>query len=273
MKIIALIVCVVLILIAYAMVSGKSRNLLTEEEAKQIVRVFEGDPNLELKGQGLESDTLNPFYPKDKPYYSYDLDSLEKPDPKGSWEVDARSGTVVSVSYWDRFPEKERDKPSGSYTKPQCQKTAAEYARATYAGFDKAGFRLQAARWGGDGWEFGWQQIVEYGAFSPNFIKIAVSATSGRIQSYSSTYYPVLRPKRPPEIGKDKAVTIAAKASSIAKLDSYDQPSLHVDYSTLYWLMRVVGKSAKGRWIDALVEVDAYSGSVREAVLAPIPRR
>ena len=158
---------------------------------------------------------------------------------------------------------KKSETPYGSHTKAECQKIALDFARQKYPGFDKAGFRLLVARWDENGWVFGREQFIAYGAVTPNVVNINVSSETGQIQEYCGTRYPVFSPKRPPAVSAAKATALAAKSAGIVNVIGDGNPQLNASYSTLYWRLMVLGKDSKGNILEPGVEVDAYSGAIR----------
>ncbi len=251
---------VVLSILLFAAVARCSSQDITKSQATDAVKTFEGDQNLQLSASGIES-VEDPLSASGSQRY-YFVKGVATPSPRTYWRVDAGTGEVLSALYGTRFPSTDSDTPYGSYTQAQCRDIALAYAQAKYDSFDTMGFQLTADRWDGGGWIFGWEQIIAYGARTSNFVRIDVSSTTGLIQSYGSSRYPVYSPQQAPTVSSQQAVQLAADGADIVTLDSNDQPDLEATGTSLVWSVHVVGEDAQDNCLDVFVELDAYSGDI-----------
>lgn len=237
----------------------KSQSLLTETQAKDAVRSFEDDQTLVVMTFGLETEE-NPFTVSGTRQL-FSVKEIAEPDTRTYWSVDATTGEVYSVLHGARIPTTDTETPFGSYTQTQCQSIAPQFAQDKYNDFGNSGFQLAASQWTGHGWGFGWRQYSSYGAVTPNIVNVDVSSTTGLVQSYGSSRFPVYAPQQAPSITSQQAVQLAAQSAGIATLDSNDTPQLNASRTTLFWRTNVVGEDSSNNCIDVAVDIDAYSGN------------
>lgn len=243
---------------------GAGQDLISPEQAKEAVRVFEGDPNLEFETIELDTEddpeflkVLPPEIPQ--PWW-YDLEASDG----RKWEVDARTGEVTWAYYPDAKPNVRSENPFGPLTKEECRQIAENFARAKYAGFDDMNFELKE-RWTGQGWEFEWRQKLAYGALGGNSVKVEVNPADGRIQVYHALRVKQQQPRQP-KITREQAIEIAKQALGLVEIEGVETNLVATPAGNARWSVPMGGKLASGDYLGGIVYIDAETGSVLDIV-------
>jgi len=244
-----------------------SQEIITLEQAKSSVRTFESDQSLEFwYAQYREYECLlDEQECLQIPQWSIDLGSYDlragEPSADCFWSVDAATGEVTFAYYGFAAPEMSTDVPPGPLSQADCRQIAQRFANAKYADFATMGFQLAVERWDGFLWRFEWEQIVAYGAVTPNSVTVEVSPEDGAIGSYSSSRIPTPVPSAP-QISDQQAIDIAKTDAGIVTLEYAETPTLGVDPDNTYWGLDVRGLDVNGEYVAYAVGVDAVSGAV-----------
>lgn len=246
--------CCMLITLAAGGCNGQ--GAITPEQAMAAVRAFEGDNTLQLSCSELQDFNEGSEWERER-YYDVD----ETQSDRASWTVDAMTGEVTGVIYYDSRPEVRPDQPVGPLTQQQCLQVAEAFARVKYDGFDTMGFQLDSSRWDDGGWEFNWNQRVAYDAWTPNGITVSVSPIDGRIQDYGSSRIPAPTPQEP-QITAEQAVDSVKTAAGIVTLYEDPEAILFVDPDGTWWTFQIVGADAQGRGRLYAATVNAVSGEI-----------
>jgi len=227
------------------------QTTITPEQALDAVRVFEGNPVLQLQNWELKEDEWN-----DVPYY--DIDAVET--LRSSWTVDALTGEVTAAVYYDALMEEGSDEPSGPLTQDQCRQMALDYARSKYSGLDTMGFELHDQDWEGNGWRFVWNQRVAYGAWTSNAVAVYINPVDGAIGAYISNRVPTPVPDEP-QITAQQAIDTVKVATGIVTVYSAE-PSLGVGPDGTCWTFEIQGGDAQGAYLIYSAGVNAVTGEI-----------
>lgn len=242
-------------------VQTAGQDLISPEQAKEAVRAFEGDPNLQFKTVKLETfeeEEIPPGLPPGFPLpYWYELEAQDR----RRWDVDARTGEVDYAYYPDAYPGFRSEEPLGPLTKEDCRQIAENFARSKYAGFDDMNFELRWEYWTGEGWDFEWRQKLEYGAWGVNNVMMEVSPIDGRIQVYRSGRVEQ-KPVRQPKITAEQAIEIAKQALRLATLYGSETNLCASPDGSVYWEVVIGGELASGDYKGGIVSVNAETGDV-----------
>lgn len=236
-----------------------SKKFISKNDAINAVRTFEGDQNLHLKVDIIEKYEEGPEWNHD---YFYPVDLIAKPDPEHSWEVNAITGEVNYASYYDRIPKKETKTPYGKFTQTQCRQIALNFIKSKYHDFDEMGFQLVRKKWDGNGWSFHWNQLLQNGAITDNFINIAINSDTGLVQDYVSERYKISKSKTPPKLTPQQAVKSAVKKLGITSALTYDKPIFLANPDVFYYMFKIEGKNIKNEWQNGICEINANTGVI-----------
>lgn len=258
--------CLLLVFAVCAVLAGITPpaygdQFITVEQAKQAVRQFEGNPNLQFAEPiRLEHDTSGPAW-SHRSWYE-----LSSTDPKGMewWFVDARTGEVTVAHYDREFPEVWWDRPpAGSLSKEQCRQIAEQFARAKYRGFDQMNLELVREEFEMSGWLFEWREKKALGMIAINGVEVQVNPVNGHIQSYSSDRLGSSLPPQTPQVSREQAIEIAKQALGIVEVDWLEEPELLADpMGGVYWSFALGGGDAQGKYKGYAIIIDAVSGQV-----------
>jgi len=237
-------------------------QLISKEQAKQAVYTFESDNSLKFQKFELEEECDGPEWSH---AYTYSLIHADYPEPDRSWIVDALSGEVIWAYYGDRIPDQESAVPIGPLTEEQCRQIAEQFARTKYREFDTMGFQLGSSEWTGTGWSFEWEQIVTYGARTPNLVTVDVNPVDGSIQVYSAHRFPTPSP-REPQITPQQAIDLARQSTAIVTVTFVSDPCLSADPDgSVWWGLEIQGLDAQGVELSYAVLLNAETGEVIES--------
>lgn len=236
---------------------GCTAQYITEEQARESVRAFEGDYSLQFSDMEFRERTDGPAWNHDA---WFTLRSGSYPDD-AVHIVDASTGEVTQAAY-DLTPFESVEVPLGPLTQEDCRQIAEAYARTKYSGFDSMTFHLAKHIWDYTGWRYEWEQTLEYGALSYNYILVQVNPVDGSIEFYRSSRVPVT-PVRPPQVTSAQATEIARQAAGIVTITSVAPPMLrgNPDGSSC-WRVEITGVDSECYELELIVLVDAETGEV-----------
>lgn len=236
-------------------VQGVGQNLISPEQAKEAVRAFEGDPSLEFKTVKLETDTML------LPEVWYELEA----NNGRAWVVDAKTGEVTWAYYPEAIPHIRTEEPFGPLTKEECYKIAENFARAKYVGFDNMNFKLFDERWTGQGWEFQWDQKLDYEAIGCNFVRIEINPANGRIQVYQALRVEQ-QPLKQPKIIEEQAINIAKQTLKLKTVYRSESILTATPDGRVIWEVAIRGEIESGDYKGGIVYIDAETGEVLDLV-------
>lgn len=256
--------CFLCIFAVCAMFAGitppaRADQFITVEQAKQAVRQFEGNPNLQFAEPiRLEHDTSGPAWSHQSWY------ELSSTDRNSMWSVDARTGEVTYADHDREYPEVWWEQPpAGSLSKEQCRQIAEQFARAKYRGFDQMNLELVREEFNLSGWIFEWREKKAFGAIAINGVEVQVNPVTGRIQRYSSDRLGSSLPSQTPQVSREQAIEIAKQALGIVDVDWIEEPELLTDpMGGVYWSFALGGGDAQGKYKGYAIIIDAVSGQV-----------
>ncbi len=254
MKHVGLVILAVLLLFAPS-TCGAAR--IAEEQAAEAVRAFEGDPNLQFWRIEVYEQNEGPSWSH---FANYTLEAGTHDNPIADYSVDTTTGEVnVTYRLRGQHPIKEA---AETLTKEQCKQTAEAFARAKYQGFESMGFSLKTELLDEGTWRFRWQQVLDYGAMSMNYVEVEIRAADGRVSSYDTARYPVVRPQEP-LISSEQAVRTAMHSAGITDMTEVPETALRVDpIGTTFWTIYIQGLNAEGFDVCYYADVDAGTGEV-----------
>lgn len=246
-------------------------KFLTRYQAEQAIRHFEGSPDVRFTDADTDEDVSGPAWSQRGWFTLKETVATHK---ERSWQVDATSGEVLAASYGDNNPTSPTPRPFGPLTRAQCLEIAETFVRTKYADFDAMNFKLDeqddADSWTGYGWSFSWHQEVEYGAVTPNYLKVEVNPRDGHVESYESRRFVTPKPSAP-KFTVAEAVTRAKSATGIVTQDSVGETILIADPDRTYWHMTVSGVDRQGKHRCYVAEIDAQTGDLAGKCDAPLP--
>lgn len=251
---------------------NNSHKIITQEEAMNSIRKFEGDQSLKFKALPFQK------YEKGVEKYFVEFYPFELLSSSGLvryWEVNTNTGEVNYVNYGDMASSKESIKPYGNYTLIQCKQIALKFIQDKYYNFDNMGFKISSEKWDRNSWQFSWSQYLQNGAVSINFINIGVNPDLGQVEWYVSERYTLPSfTSKPPKLSPQEALKLAVKMLGITSFLTHNQPKLRANPDDLYYYFSIEGKNAKGKWKSGLCSIDANSGAILsfdEVIIPPNP--
>lgn len=236
-----------------------SLQFISQDAAMNAVKQFEADESLQLAVDSL--DKIEGYSEWEHEYF-YTVNLIATPDPGYSWEVNAITGEVFFVSYSDREPEEYVEVPNGNYTQAQCRQIALEFIEDKYADFNNMGFQLVNEEWDGFGWSFGWNQFLQNGAETSNFINININSISGMVKYYNGTRLQILPSSSSPQLTPQQVLDIAVQYFGITSQLTNEEPSLRANPEGLFFTFEVKGMDANDEWQEGLFEIDANNGNI-----------
>lgn len=245
--------------LCWLLVAGQAvaQQIISSEQAKESVRTFENNANLQFKGEPeLGEDTSGPAWSHRS---WYDLESTQG----DNYMVDARTGEVLGVSYEGRSNNVPLDHPPGPLAKEDCLQIAHDFARAKYRDFDAMGLTLTKSEWdGNDGWVFEFTQKLAFGIQTLNSCTVAVRPQDGQIVTYEAVRVGTPAPRQP-QITAEQALERAKQATGIEQVDWSEEATLVADpLGNVYWGLALGGGDANGQYRGYAVVINAETGAV-----------
>lgn len=233
---------------------------MTEEQAAEAVRAFEGDPKLEFWRIEVYEQNEGPSWSH---FANYTVEAGNYDNPIADYSVDTTTGEVNGVTYhlWKQHPITET---AETCSKEQCEQTAEAFAKAKYRDFDSMSFRLKTDQLDEGTWHFRWQQVLDYGAISMNYVDVDIRAADGRVSGYGTARYPVIRPQEP-VVSSEQAVRTAMRDAGITDMTEVAETALRVDpVGATYWEVYIQGLNSEGFDVCYHVRVESQTGEVLE---------
>lgn len=248
---------------------GMTEEIITPEQAKEAVRAFEGKADMEFYEVRLDKYVSgDPAWGDEVRYF------LEDKDRKGYWKVNAFTGEVQGVTYYDAYPDVWHEEPVGPLTKEQCLQIAERFVRAKYRDFDRMNLLLSEewTSWTGRGWYFKWKQRLRWGIIGPNGVEVEVNPTSGQIQRYSASRYENIPQPKEPRLTREQAIEKAKEVGRLVEVRKVDRPVLFANpKGDVFWTMAMEGIDAEGKYRAYTVLLNARTGEILDVSYAIVP--
>lgn len=247
---------------------------ITVGEAKQSIRSFEGDPNLELPEP---KDKTNPDAYIAKYYYRFEL-----PDGR-EYKVDKETGWVFAASYPNS------DQGGVTISEEEAVQIACNFLIRRSVIYQKISKRMiieiEDGHFSNSYCINFIEKIPENGAYTYNQIEVDIDSQNGRIIHFSQTWERMPHPNRnkQPVFSAEEAANKLAAYFGFNAWDFDEEPKLFAlagdcapfnwDSSGLVWVLDIVGDRGKGVYgvVDALwgsiLMTDTY-----KAILSPYPK-
>ena len=236
--------------------SGAQR--ITEEQAAAAVRAFEGDPKLEFWRIEIHEQKEGPSWSH---FANYFLEAGTYDNPIADYYVYTTTGEINGVTYRLRKQQPIKE-TAESCSKEQCRQTARAFAATKYQGCESMGFSLKTEQLDEGIWSFRWQQVLDYGATSMNYVEVKIRAADGRVSGYDAARYPAVRPQEP-LISCQQAVRTAMRDAGITDTTEVPQTALKVDpIGTTFWSVYIQGLNLEEFDVCYYADVDARTGQV-----------
>ena len=222
---------------------------ITSEQAKEIVRQWEGDPNLQLPEPQLnwtEGDLLS--YPQ----YEFAANRY--------YVVDAIAGYVCLVIYKDPPAN-----PQWLLSPEEVKQIAQAFCTGKYPGFNQINWISEVEKEEDFGhYTVDFNAKAANGAWMLNFCSVDVHPDTGEILNYSATIPSVPPPTWEPEISMEQAIQIAVESIGFVEVLELGEVELSGGNGVLLWgIGPIKGILPDGSVETAWVIVDAVSGLVR----------
>jgi len=223
---------------------------VTPEQAKDIVRQWEGDPNLQLPEPELdwvEGDPLS--------YPEYEFNGSRY------YIVDAIKGFVSMVVFSDaEFPSS----PQWTLSPQQAQQIAVEFCSQKYPNFAQINWQSEVSQennWGCYHVEF--NERMPNGAWGPNACGVDIHPDTGKILCYTASMGSP-PPTWEPSISQEQALQIAINATGFAEVLEVEGIELVGNEGILIWAIGgIEGIFPDGSQAKVWLAVDALSGNLR----------
>lgn len=230
------------------------------EQAKQSIRSFEGDPNLELPEP---KDDSNPDAPVARTFYRFDL-----PDGR-IYEVDKETGWVFAADYGDSYTFGRQGAPISQEQAIQIARNFLQKRSVIFQRY-QARMRVECKDYTDRYFIEFKERIPENGAYTYNECLVDVNPYSGKVISFFQMWESSPHPNRacqPVFTFKEAANSIAAYFGFSA-WDFVKEPKLlalpanwapfNWNTSGLVWSLDIVGNG--GRGVQGFV--DAMTGNI-----------
>lgn len=250
--------CLISVMLLIGNVVSQEGKMISVEQAKAVVRQFEGKPDLSLP----EPKT---YRVGDRVLYHFRL-------PNGDeYRVNAFTGEIQSIFYGSHQSRKAtRDIIANMLPLPNLEAIAWQQARRLYKGFDAKKMVLVNKYFDGESYVFEFYQQLPNGAFTDNRCTISIRADTGKLLFYSQHYTDVPPfASRTPKIDRDHALEAARRAIGLVEITRIEKSWLIFSRDTLKWDLMLEGPLPDGTTYLWSARVDADTGAVLEIGKAP----
>lgn len=241
-----------------------SQELVSVDQAKAAVRLFEGNQSLEFGDVSLDYGYYDIPLADQNQDEKLDPETDEPIDENRYWKVDAETGVVEYMYDSSAEPDILSEEPFGPLTKDECHQIALNYARSKYADFVSILNSGDDGFWTNRTWKFGWGQVLPCGAETGCSVGVSVNPVTGSVCSYGSCR---VAPFTVPDIvvTSEQALEIACNSTGITDITELDGPSLDADPGKLTWYMEIQGDDPEHNLVNVyMVSVDAVTGAVEK---------
>lgn len=222
---------------------------ITPEQAKEIVRQWVGDPNLQLPEPELEWIEGDPLS-----YPQYEFSGIPY------YVVDAVKGYVSMVSFNKEYPRN----PQWTLTPGQAEQIARQFCSQKFPDFSQINWQstvTQETNW--DCYDVSFNERLPNGAWGPRACGVTIHPDTGDILSYTA-HISFPPPTWEPSISQEQALQIAINATGFAEVLEVEEVELAGAEGVLIWAIGgVKGIFPDGTPAKAWLAVDALNGELR----------
>ncbi len=252
--------CIALTVLLVNIGKGQQGKKISVEQAKAIVRQFEGNPNLSLPEPKI-------YQVGDKTLYHFRL-------PNGDeYRVNAFTGEIQSVFYGSRQARKTtKDILANALPLSKLEAIAWNQARRLYRGFVNRKMVLVNRYFDGEAYTFQFRERLPNGALTQNGCTVSVRADTGQLLFYVQTFIDVPpEAAEAPAISKEQALEEVRRSLGLAEITRVERVSLEFHRGRLVWFFMVEGPLPDGTTYLWFIYVDAKTGEVleKDRALAP----
>jgi uncharacterized membrane protein YkoI len=252
--------CIALMVLLVKIGESQQGKKISVEQAKAIVRQFEGNPNLSLPEPKI-------YQVGDKALYHFRL-------PNGDeYRVNAFTGEVQSVFYGSRQArETTKDILANAQPLSKLEAIAWNQARRLYRDFGNRKMVLVNRYFDGEAYTFQFRERLPNGALTQNGCTVSVRADTGQLLFYAQTFVDVPPgAAEAPAISKEQALEGVRRSLGLAEITRVERVSLKFHQGRLVWFFMVEGPLPDGTTYLWLIYVDAKTGEVleKDKALAP----
>jgi len=252
--------CIALTVLLVNIGESQQGKKISVEQAKAIVRQFEGNPNLPLPEPKV-------YQVGDKALYHFRL-------PNGNeYRVNAFTGEVQSVFYGSRQARKTtKDILTNALPLSKLEAIAWNQARRLYRDFGNRKMVLVNRYFDGEAYTFQFRERLLNGALTQNGCTVSVRADTGQLLFYSQTFVDVPpEAAEAPAISKEQALEEVRRSLGLAEITRVERVSLEFHRGGLVWFFMVEDPLPDGTTYLWSALVDAKTGRVLEKNKAPAP--
>jgi|GEM_PF-1766745 len=226
---------------------------ISVEEAKVIVRQFEGKPTLSLPEPKI-------YQVNDKVLYHFRL-------PNGDeYRIDAFTGEIRSVFYGSRQAHKtSKEILANMLPLSKLEATAWAQARRLYKGFNNKKMVLINKYFDGESYTFEFRERLANGALTQNGCTVSIRADTGQLLFYSQTFVDVPpEAAKAPVVSKEQALEEVRRSLGLIEITRVERALLEFHRGRLVWFFMVEGPFPDGTTYLWGACVDAKTGRVLE---------
>jgi len=252
--------CIALTVLLVNIGESQQGKKISVEQAKAIVRQFEGNPNLSLPEPKI-------YQVGDKALYHFRL-------PNGDeYRVNAFTGEVQSVFYGSRQARKTtKDILANALPLSKLEAIAWNQARRLYRDFGNRKMVLVNRYFDGEAYTFQFRERLPNGALTQNGCTVSVRADTGQLLFYAQTFVD-LPPEaaEAPKISKEQALEEVRRSLGLAEITRMERALLKVYRGRLVWFFMVEGPFPDGTTYLWFIYMDAKTGEIveKDKALAP----
>lgn len=249
-----------LVMLLITVSESQQGTKISVEQAKAIVRQFEGNPNLPLPEPKV-------YQVGDKALYHFRL-------PNGNeYRVNAFTGEVQSVFYGSRQARKTtKEILANMLPLSKLEATAWAQAKHLYRRLNKKKIVLINKYFDGEGYTFEFRERLANGALTQNGCTVSVRADTGQLLFYSQTFVDVPpEAAEAPAISEEQALEEVRQSLGLAEITRVERALLEFHRGRLVWFIMVEGSFPDGTTYLWFTRVDAKTGRVLEKDKALTP--
>jgi uncharacterized membrane protein YkoI len=249
-----------LVMLLITVSESQQGTKISVEQAKAIVRQFEGKPNLSLPEPKI-------YQVNDKVLYHFHL-------PNGDeYRIDAFTGEIQSVFYGSRQARKTtKDILANALPLSKLEAIAWNQARRLYRDFVNRKMVLVNKYFDGEAYTFQFRERLPNGALTQNGCTVSVRADTGQLLFYAQTFVDIPpEAAEAPAISKEQALEEVRRSLGLAEITRVERALLEFHRGRLVWFFMVEGPLPDGTTYLWSALVDAKTGRIleKDKALAP----
>jgi hypothetical protein len=224
-----------LVMLLITVSESQQGTKISVEQAKAIVRQFEGKPNLSLPEPKI-------YQVNDKVLYHFHL-------PNGDeYRIDAFTGEIQSVFYGSRQARKTtKDILANALPLSKLEAIAWNQARRLYRDFVNRKMVLVNKYFDGEAYTFQFRERLPNGALTQNGCTVSVRADTGQLLFYAQTFVDVPpEAAEAPAISKEQALEEVRRSLGLAEITRVERALLEFHRGRLVWFFMVEGPLPDG---------------------------